>query len=321
LILVWALAIGLLLAAMALGVALGTVNLGPERIIDGLLDRGTVSDRIIVWDLRLPRVLLAVMVGASLGVAGALLQGVTRNPLGDSHVLGLTAGGGLAVALAIRSWGDMPDRLLVPVGFAGALIAAAVIYLASYRGGTSPTRLALSGVAVASMLTAGITTILVTSNLGTQAALSFLAGGLFGTGWSDVHQMWPYAAVGLGMALLLSRDLNILALGDEAAQSLGLAVERTRLVAVLVAALLAGASVATAGMIAFVGLVIPHTARWLATDDHRQVIPLSALLGGALIAYADLFARIVDKPVEIPLGIVTAAVGAPFLLYLVRTRA
>jgi len=176
-------------------------------------------------------------------------------------------------------------------------------------------------VAIASMLTAAITMILVTSNLTTQASLSFLAGGLFGRGWDEFYAVSPYVGAGLIVALLLSRDMNILSLGDDAAQSLGLSVERTRVFAIAAAAMLAGAAVSVAGMVAFVGLLIPHVARFLTGDDHRSLLPLSAILGAALVVYADLLARVVDRPVEIPLGIVTAIAGAPFLLYMVRWRA
>jgi iron complex transport system permease protein len=303
-----------------MGLALGAANLTPSQVLDGLLDRGDPIHHVIVWDIRLPRVLLAVLVGACLAVSGALLQGVTRNPLADPHILGLTAGGGLAAAIALRVSQDVRPAVLTPVAFGGAIVAAAILYGLSWRGNVSPVRLALSGVAVASMLTAGTTMLIVTSNFSTQAALNFLSGGLFGRGWSQFDVMWPYALVGLAAALLLSRSMNILALGDEAAQSLGLGVERTRLLAIATAALLAGAAVSVAGAVAFVGLVIPHIARFLIGDDHRTLIPLSAILGAALVVYADLFARLVLSPVEIPLGILTASVGAPFLLYLVRTR-
>lgn len=320
-LLAWGAPLVLLGVAIVLGLALGAVNLSPVRVLNGLLDRNDPLAHTIVWDLRLPRVLLAVLVGASLGVAGALLQGVTRNPLADPHILGLTAGGGLAAALAIRISQDVPAGALAPIAFGGSLAGAALLYGLSWRGGVSPVRLALSGVAIGSLLTAAITMVLVTSNLGTQAALSFLAGGLFGRGWDEFYAVWPYMAVGLIAALLLSRNMNILTLGDEAAQSLGLGVERTRIFAIAAAAMLAGASVSVAGMVAFVGLVIPHLARFLTGDDHRSLIPLSAILGAALVVYADLLARVIDKPVEIPLGIVTAVAGAPFLLYLVRWRA
>ena len=320
-LLAWGAPLALLALAVVLGLSLGAVTLSPARVLNGLLDRNDPLAHTIVWDLRLPRVLLAVLVGASLGVAGALLQGVTRNPLADPHILGLTAGGGLAAALAIRMSQDVPPSVLAPVAFGGSLAGAALLYGLSWRGGVSPVRLALSGVAIGSMLTAAITMVLVTSNLGTQAALSFLAGGLFGRGWDEFYAVWPYCTAGLIAAMLLSRNMNILSLGDEAAQSLGLGVERTRVLAIATAALLAGASVSVAGMVAFVGLVIPHIARYLTGDDHRSLVPLSAILGAALVVYADLLARTIDKPVEIPLGIVTAVAGAPFLLYMVRWRA
>jgi len=317
---VWGAPVALLVAGALLALSVGAVNLGPDRVMDGLLDRDDALARTIVWDLRLPRVLIAALVGAGLAVSGGLLQGLTRNPLADPHILGLTAGGGLAASIAIRSSQDFPDHFLAPVAFGGAMTGAAVVYSMSWRGGVSPLRLALAGVAVASLLSAGTTMALVTSNLMTQAALSWLAGGLFGRGWEELRVTWPYILAGIGGAVLLARSMNVLALGDEAAQSLGLNVERTRLLAVGTAALLAGAAVSVAGMVAFVGLVIPHIARFLTGDDHRTLLPLSALLGASLVLYADVFARVVQAPVEIPLGIVTAAVGAPFLLYLIRTR-
>jgi iron complex transport system permease protein len=319
-LLVWGAPLALLALGILLGLSLGAVNLGPARVFDGLMDRGDTLARTIVWDLRLPRVLLAALVGASLGVSGGLLQGVTRNPLADPHILGLTAGGGLAAAIAIRASQDFPDEFIPPIAFGGSMIGAAVVYGTSWRGGASPLRLALAGVAVASLLTAGTTMILVTSNLFTQAALAWLAGGLFGRGWEELRAVWPFAIVGIGAAILLSRSMNVLSLGDEAAQSLGLDVERTRLFAIGIAALLAGAAVSAAGMVAFVGLVIPHIARFLTGDDHRRLLPLSVVLGASLVVYADIFARVVQAPVEIPMGIVTAAIGAPFLLYLIRAR-
>lgn len=319
-LLVWGGPLALLGAGIVLGLSLGAVSLAPDRVAEGLVSGDDALAHTIVWDLRLPRVLLAVLVGAGLAVSGGLLQGVTRNPLADPHILGLTAGGGLAASIAVRASPELPQELVALVAFGGAMIGAAMVYGMSWRGGVSPLRLALAGVAVASLLTAGTTMILVTSNLTTQAALSWLAGGLFGRGWDDLQVMWMYSAVGIGGAMLLSRGLNVLALGDETAQSLGLNVERTRLLAVGIAALLAGAAVSVAGMVAFVGLVIPHIARFLTGDDQRTLLPLSAVLGASLLTYADVFARVVQAPVEIPLGIVTAAIGGPFLMYLIRAK-
>ena len=317
---VWGGAVLLLVSALFLALSLGATNIGPGRVIDGLLDNGTVLDHVVVYEIRLPRVLLAALVGASLAVAGALLQGVTRNPLADPHVLGLTAGGALAATIAIKISAGIDAAWLAPIAFIGTFTGAALVYGMSWRGGVSPVRLALSGVAVAALLTAGINAMLVTSNLSTQNALAWLAGGLFGRSWDELQVTWPWCVAGLAGALLLSRNMNILALGDEPAQSLGLNVELTRVLAVATAALLAGASVSAAGMVAFVGLVVPHVGRTLSGDDHRKLVPLSAMLGASLVVYADLFARVVVAPTEIPLGIVTAAVGAPFLLYLVRAK-
>ena len=310
----------MLIVGMLVGLSLGAVYLGPDRVLDGLLNRDDALARTIVWDLRLPRVLLAVLVGACLGVSGGLLQGVTRNPLADPHILGLTAGGGLAASIAVRASPDFPQEFIAPVAFGGAMTGAAIVYGMSWRGGVSPLRLALAGVATASLFTAGTTMVLVSSNLMTQSALAWLAGGLFGRGWDHLQTMWPYAVVGLGAAILLSRSMNVLTLGDETARSLGLNVERARFLAVGTAALLAAAAVSVAGMVAFVGLVIPHVTRFLTGDDHRRLLPLSAVLGASLVVYADVFARVVRAPVEIPMGIVTAAIGAPFLLYLIRVR-
>jgi iron complex transport system permease protein len=290
------------------------------RVIDGLLDRDDSLARTIVWDLRLPRVLIAILVGACLATSGALLQGVTRNPLADPHILGLTAGAGLAAGLAIRISANLAQPLVAPIAFAGALAGATLVYAMSWRGGVSSVRLALAGVAVASFLTAGTTMVLVTSTLRTQSALSWLAGGLFGRGWDDLRIMAPYAIVGLMAAMLLTRRMNILSLGDEAAQSLGLPLERSRLMVIAVAAALAGAAVSVAGMVAFVGLVAPHVARFGTGDDHRTLVPLAALLGACLVLYSDILARVVVAPVEIPLGVITAAMGAPFLMYLIRAK-
>ena len=320
--LAWGAPLGLLALAVVLGLSLGAVNLSPIRVLNGLLDRNDPLAHTIVWDLRMPRVLLALLVGASLGVAGALLQGVTRNPLADPHILGLTAGGGLAASVAIRISQTYPPPLLAPIAFGGALTAAALLYGLSWRGGVSPVRLALSGVAIASMLTSGNHDDPrdVEPRRRRRRWHSSPAGCSDAAGTSSTPCGHTCTA-GLVAALLLSRSMNILSLGDDAAQSLGLSVERTRVFAIAAAAMLAGAAVSVAGMVAFVGLLIPHLARFLTGDDHRSLLPLSAILGAALVVYADLLARVVDKPVEIPLGIVTAIVGAPFLLYMVRWRA
>lgn len=315
-------AAGVLLAlSLLLAMAIGAVQLGPATVLDGLLDRGDAVSRQIVWNLRLPRVLLAAAVGANLAMAGVLLQGITRNPLADPHILGFSAGAGLG-AIAVLVWlPGTPVQLITPAAFLGSLGSASVVYLLAWRGGISPVRFALAGVAVAAFFTALSTALIATSDLFTQAVLSFLAGGLYGRGWDHLAQVWPYTLLAGGAAIAFSGALNILSLGDDVAASLGMRVERMRLLLAALAAILTGSAVAVAGLLAFVGLIVPHAARLVAGNDHRLLMPLSALLGATLLVLADAFARVVIAPTEIPVGIVTAILGAPAFLLLLRTRA
>jgi iron complex transport system permease protein len=313
-------AAGALAGALALGIALGAVRLGPATVLDGLLDRGDPAARQIVWQLRVPRVAVGACVGANLALAGALLQGITRNPLADPHVLGFSSGAGLAAIAVLLLAPGTPLELVAPAAFAGSLASAAAVYALAWRGGISAVRFALAGVAVAAFGTALSTAVIASSDLFTQSALSFLAGGLFARDWSHVHQLWPYTLAGGVAALLAAGWLNVLALGDDVARGLGLRVERARFALVALAALLTGSAVAVSGLLAFVGLVVPHAARLLVGHDHRTLLPLAALLGAALLVLADTFARVAFAPTEIPVGIVTAVIGAPAFLALLRTR-
>lgn len=310
----------LLIASMAVAVSLGAVSLGPARVIDGLLDRGDTVARQIVWQLRVPRVLVAALVGANLSVAGVLLQGVTRNPLAGPHILGLSAGAGFASITVVVVAPGTPIELIAPAAFLGAIGAALVVYGLAWRGGISPVRFALSGVATAALFTALSTAVLANSDLFTQRVLSFLAGGLFARDWDDAYQIAPYSLALGAAALTVAGALNVLALGDDVARGLGMQVERIRLLLVVLAAGLTGSAVAVSGMLAFVGLVVPHGARLLVGSDHRRAAPLAALLGASLLVLADTASRLVIAPAEIPVGIVTAVIGAPVFLLLIRTR-
>ena len=310
----------LLAASMLLAVSLGAVRLGPVRVLDGLFDQGDALARQIVWQLRVPRVLVAAAVGANLGLAGVLLQGVTRNPLAGPHVLGLSAGAGFAAITVVVVAPGTPVELVAPAAFLGSVGAAVVVYGLAWRGGISTVRFALSGVATAALFTALSTAVLASSDLFTQSILSFLAGGLFARDWDDARQVLPYTLVFGAVAIAFAGALNVLALGDDVARSLGMRVERTRLLLVVVAAALTGSAVAVSGMLAFVGLVVPHGARLLVGSDNRLIAPEAALLGASLMVLADTFARIVIAPTEIPVGIVTAVIGAPIFLLLIRTR-
>jgi iron complex transport system permease protein len=313
-------AAALLAASMMLAVALGSVRLGPARVFDGLFDQGDTVARQIVWQLRVPRVLVAASVGANLALAGVLLQGVARNPLAGPHVLGLSAGAGFAAIAVVVVAPGTPVELVAPAAFVGAIAAAAVVYALAWRGGISPVRFALSGVATAALFTALSTAVLASFDLFTQAVLSFLAGGLFARDWDDARQVLPYTLVIGAGAIVVAGALNVLALGDDVARGLGMRVERTRLLLVVLAAALTGSAVAVSGMLAFVGLVVPHGARLLVGSDHRWIAPLAAVLGATLLVLADTFARVVIAPTEIPVGIVTAVIGAPVFLLLIRTR-
>lgn len=316
--------LGLMLAALIV-VVVAAVGVGPLLFTPGEVLRALASSheslaRTVVWDLRLPRVLLAVLVGANLAVSGALLQGVTRNPLADPYLLGISAGGVFAAVATLTVLPGVGPEWRAAVAFAGSLAAGGFTYLAAWKGGISPTRLILSGVALSSLLTAFTSTLLVTSTTSAQIAVSWLVGGFLGRGWDHLEWLWPYSAIGLVAAVFAAREVNVLVLGDDVATSLGQRVERVRLFLVGVAALLAGSAVSVAGLIGFFGLAVPHIARFLFGSDYRLVVPASALSGALLMVVGDTAARTVLDPRELPVGVLTAAMGAPFLLYLVRRR-
>lgn len=310
-----------LAVAAYLSLVYGAVTLGPASALQALVVSDDVFVRTVVWEIRFPRVLDAVMVGASLGVAGALLQGVTRNPLADPAILGLTAAAGLGSALVITINPQVPQWGIAMASVGGGLFGGLVLFVVAWRGAMSPVRLALAGVAISAFFGAAIVGLLASSRTFLQTNLGFLAGGLYGSEWGDLEAMAPYAFAGMAMAVFLGGRLNVLALGDDVAASLGLLTERTRAAIVFTAAVLTGGAVATAGLVGFVGLVSPHVTRSFAGQDHRFLIPISGLVGATLVVVADLCARLIIRPSEIPMGIITAAIGAPFLLYIVKFKA
>lgn len=328
--LVGVLSVALLFAGIVYSLGSGSVGIPSNDVIAALRDRESVARMtgIIVHEVRLPRVLIGALVGMNLGVAGTLLQGVVRSPLADPYILGVSAGGGLAAAASSLLIPDFPPRAVPLAAFVGALVGALVVYAIAWDGtGVTTTRLALAGVALTTMLGAFTTTIVVmTVEVGAQTVFQWLVGGLYTAGWTQYHLIVPYSAVGFLLAMLLAGRANILALGDDVAQGLGLRVEQTRFLMSAVAAVLAGSSVAVAGLVAFVGLLVPNIARRLVGSDFRFLIPTSMLLGSALMVWADAAARVIfptllgNANIEIPVGIVTAVVGGPLFLWLVRAR-
>ena len=310
----------LAVVAAVLGVGLGAAGLSPRALVDALLRRGNPVDVGIVWSLRLPRVALGFVVGGVLAVAGAALQALVRNPLADPYLLGLSGGAGLGAVLALAA-GVVSAWLLPAAAFAGALAATLVVYrLALVAGGALDGRiLLLAGVVVGSLcgaLVAGILAVSDASQL--KAATLWLMGSLGGVGWTGVLALAAYALPALAILVAEARSLNLLALGEEPALHLGADVARTKRRVYLAASLLAAASVAAAGIIGFVGLVVPHAIRLLRGHDHRALLPAAFLLGGAFLVLADTLARTLFSPLELPVGVVTAVVGVPLFAVLLR---
>lgn len=316
----------LLLGLVILGIAayaslmFGAVRLSPGEVWAGLTQADEAFARQIVWQIRYPRLLDAAIVGAGLAVGGALLQGVTRNPLADPTILGVTAACGLASASLIVYNPQSPQWAIAAACAVGGIAGAGILYIIAWRNEVSPLRLTLAGVALSAFFGAAIVGLLASSRTFLQTSLGFLAGGLYGSEWRDLWAALPWFTAGLAAAAALSGRLNILALGDDVAAGLGLLTNRTRLLILVTVGILTAAAVSIAGLVSFVGLVCPHIARYTIGQDNRLVIPFSALYGAILVVLADLGARLVIQPAEVPMGIITAAIGAPFLLYLVRFR-
>ena len=304
-------------AGVVANVGYGEYPVPPLEVIKTLLGAGEGRYEFIIETLRLPRALVAVLVGAALAVSGAILQGLTRNDLAAPDIVGVNAGAGLAAVTLIVAMPSVPAAYLPPAAFGGALVVALALYALAWRGHASPTRLILIGVGLSAVATA-LTTLMITFGdiYQVSQALVWLTGSVYGRSWEQIWVLLPWLVVFLPLAFLRSRHLNALGLGDDAARGLGVHVELERGVLLLVSVALAASAVATAGTIGFIGLISPHIARRLVGPSHGSLLPVSAATGGTIVVLADLIGRTIFAPVEIPCGIVTAAVGAPFFLYL-----
>ena len=321
--------VGLLLFALTaaltvLALGLGAVRTPPADVLQVLLGRGDDLTRQLVVDLRLPRILTALLTGAMFAASGTIMQGVIRNPLASPDLIGVGAGAGLADTLFLLAWPAAPAGGLPWAALAGAWGGFGLVLLLSrawgglQQGRRHPVRLALVGVAVAAALGAAQQLVLVRAPDGLGAALSFLTGTVYGADSTRVAHLWPWALVLLPLALLLSRTLDLLNLGEDLATSLGTRVGTARLLCLGVGVALAGAAVTGAGILGFVGLLAPHLARLLVGGKHVRLLPVSMLLGAALVLAADTLGRSLLPPVEVPAGIFTTLVGAPYFLYLLR---
>lgn len=275
--------------------------------------------KTIVLNLRLPRIILAILIGSSLSAAGALLQSVMRNPLADPGTIGVSAGAGTAATTILLIFPQLSAS--VPLfAFGGAALACVLIYTMAWKGGVDPTRIILSGVAINSVLGAYNSLLQLMNSDSLEGVLAFMNGSLSGRGWHQVQIAACYASVGLVMAFLCIKSANALQLGEEMAKSLGVKVSLNRVLLSAVAAFLAAATVSVAGMIGFVGLVVPHIARLLVGSDYKVMMPVSVVLGAVVLLAADTVGRTVVPGMEIPVGIVMAVCGGPFFLYLLRKK-
>jgi iron complex transport system permease protein len=315
--------------AILLSVAIGAVFIPPSDLwklflglFTGKTSAGLQTSALILWGIRLPRTALVLLTGAALGGSGAAYQGLFRNPLADPYLIGVASGAGLGAVLAMSIrwpysfWGLMT----VPAAaFIGALLTVFLVYVLARVGKTVPTtNLILAGVAFSSFATALTSYLMLRSTGELRRAIAWMLGGASQAGWSPVLTILPYLAIGLGVLALSGHALNLLQFGEDQAQQLGLNVTRTRTLLLLAASLSTAAAVAFSGTIGFVGLIVPHVMRLWFGADYRRLLPLSIIGGAGTLLLADLFARTVMRPQELPVGIVTALAGAPFFLWVLR---
>lgn len=307
-----------LIVLIFLSVSCGSPYIPPSVVIDSLVryDSGNML-HLAAFDLRMPRAAASALVGAALAAAGAVMQGTTGNPLADSGLLGLNAGAGFALALCFAFFPETGYMSVIFISFLGAAFGAFFVNsIASMRrGGATPMRLVLAGAAVTAFLAAlsqGISLFFNTA----QDIMFFTAGGVAAVGWAQVKILAPWTLAALAAAVLLSRSISVMSLGDDVARGLGLNTAAVRLLSSTVVMVLAGSAVAVVGAVGFVGLIFPHLAKFLVGADYRRIIPVSAVLGANMMVLADICARTVNPPAETPIGALAALIGVPFFLYL-----
>ena len=316
---VWTILLAALVAVFVLSIAIGSSGYPLSEVLRGLWDTEAGKIRIIVFNLRLPRAVLAIMVGACLSAAGAILQAVMRNPLADPGTIGVSAGAGAAAITILLLFPSLTYS--VPLfAFGGAALACVLIYLLAWKDGVDPVRIILSGVAVNSVLGGYNSFLQLQNSDNLNGVLSFMNGSFSGGNWTQGRVMAVYAVIGLVLACFCIRNANALQLGDEMAKNLGIRVNASRIVLSGVSAFLAAATVSEVGMIGFVGLVAPHIARMLVGSDYKVLLPTSILTGSVMVLLADTVGRTIWPGTEIPVGVMMSVFGGPFFLYMLRKR-
>ncbi|WP_088833680.1 FecCD family ABC transporter permease [Paenibacillus tyrfis] len=312
----------LLTVALLLSVAVGSTSMPISSVLASLFHEDGSRMHSIIRNIRIPRTVVTALAGANLAVAGALMQAVTRNPLASPGVFGINAGASAAVVFVTVTYPFVTGGYTVAAAFAGGAAATVVVFAmaSAFKGAHMEVNLALTGVAIQAILSAATQALLIFNETKTDSVLFWLAGSVSGRKWEHVQTLLWWGIPALAVAFALGRSASILSLGEDMARGLGQRVWKTRSLITLVVILLAGVSVAVAGPIGFVGLIVPHIVRYLTGADYRAVIPLSALLGAVLLLLADLASRFVLFPYETPVGVVTALIGTPYFIYLARRR-
>ncbi len=313
----------LLVIITIIGLSAGSDFIHPFIVVKELLGYGNGEYDFVLHTLRLPRILMALLVGAALGVAGLILQGIIRNPLAAPDIIGVTSGASMgAIIFIVYFMGSVGIQFLPLAAISGAAIISFIIYLLSWRKGVTPIRMVLIGIGISALAKAVVTMLLVLSEVAaTTKAYLWLTGSLYGANMTDVYLLLPWVALLLPLTFVLARTVNVKELGDDIATGLGVKVQVYRLLFLLISVMLAGSAVAFAGGIAFVGLVAPHMSRLLVGRSFAGLIPVTAIIGGIIVIVADIVARTAFLPKDLPTGVFTAAIGAPFFIYLLfRTR-
>jgi iron complex transport system permease protein len=316
------LTLGLLLAGlMLICLSLGSTRIPVREVLLSLIGRNEAGSDMIIVQFRLPRIIAALLVGAALAVAGALLQGVIRNSLASPDLLGVTGGASVAVVAFMTLFTGYSIHWVPLVAVAGAFIVAFLNYALAWKNGVAPFRLVLIGLGISTAMGA-LTLFLLISGPAYLApqVLNWMTGSIYGTNWTYIKALWPWVAAILPLSMLYAKELNIQSLGENTAIGLGSRLQLSRMVVLFYSVALAGAAVGVAGTISFVGLLAPHMARKLAGNSYRLIIPVSALLGAIILLLADLAGRMLFQPLDIPAGVFTAGVGAPFFMYLLFKR-
>jgi iron complex transport system permease protein len=315
--------------SLVLALSVGAASI-PPFLTAKFLWKGLIGERnlspyqTIIFEVRLPRVLLAALVGAALATSGAIFQGLFRNPMADPYIIGVSSGAALGAASAIvfrLNYWILGSSMIPLAAFLGALVATLVVYQVARMGGRIPiSALLLSGIALGSFLSAIMSFLLVIKGKDLQAVFFWLMGGFSARGWDHVKMVLPFILLGLPLSFFFARDLNLMLLGEEKAMQLGTDVERLKKTMLVIASLIAAAAVSVSGIIGFVGLMTPHIVRTVLGPDHRILLPTTAVGGAIFLVLADTAARTMLAPSEIPVGIITAFLGAPFFIYLLRLK-